>query len=176
MKNNLIKILLFSILIYSCNERDNNTEKKPTNEVWSLIYKTDKNGKTIFGSKDELISCVRKGYPIRIGWASRRRSDSTKSVEHVVDGEFLTIANGKEVFAQITPFLAQRPDLTGDTLSMTLMPSTSHWILSTNGLISSANLNHSTDTINTYPPSTFRYPLSWFSKTSGSLKNESPLW
>lgn len=102
-----------------------------------MIYKNDEKGIPVFGDKEKLISIARNGYPIRVGWFSRRRNDTTKTVEHIVNGDFLTIANGSELFVQTQPFFAQRPGLTSDTLSMSLLPIQSHWILGTNGLISS---------------------------------------
>ena len=59
---------------------------------------------------------------------------------------------------------------------MALLPTEYKWILSTSGLISSVNINHAKDTVNAHKPNSFRYGLSWFSKTSGSQKKESPLW
>lgn len=172
MKNNPLLYILIALIIISCTKE----EKKTILEEWKLEYKNDTNGNKVFGNKEALISYVRKGNPIRIGWASRRRNDSTKTVEHIVDAEFITIANGDEVFAQIKPFLAQRPDLTSDTLSMTLMPSQSHWILSTNGLISTMSINYGKDTVSTSKPKPFRHDISWFTKKSNSSKKAKPLW
>ena len=154
-------LLTFStVLILACN-----TQKEMDDHLeWQLIYQNNDKGEAIKGSKEELIGIVREGYPIRVGWSSKRKSDTTKTVEHIVDGEFLTIANKEEVFAQITPFMAQRPDLTSDTLNMTLLPIQSHWILGTNGTISSVGVNFAKDTVNSYPPSTFRYDISWFAR------------
>ncbi|WP_147374064.1 hypothetical protein [Flagellimonas lutimaris] len=156
IKSKLFTTTLIIATFASCIDKDN------SHSEWKLIYKTNAEGQPIFGDKKELISITRKGYPIRIGWTSRRRSDTTKSVEHTVDGEFLTIANGKEVFVQIQPFLAQKPDLTSDTLSMTLLPLQSHWVLGTNGMISSVSVDFSKNTAKAYPPSPFRYAMSWF--------------
>ena len=172
MKKNPLLFISIVLIFISCAKE----EKKTIVEEWKLEYKNDKNGNKVFGNKDELISYVRKGHPIRIGWASRRRNDSTKTVEHIVDAEFITIANGDEVFAQIKPFLAQRPDLTSDTLSITLMASKIHWILGTNGIISTMSNNYSQDTVNTSKPRQFRYDISWFTKNANSSKKAQPLW
>lgn len=129
---------------------------------WKLIFQTNRDGTPKYGSKEELINSIRKGSPIRVGWHSRRRNDTTKSVEHFLDATFITIANGDEVFAQLQPFLAQRPDLTSDTLSMTLIPNQMNWILGTNGTISSVGLNYEKDTATAYDPSPFRYEIGWY--------------
>ena len=83
-----------------------------------------------------------------------------------MNGDFLTIANGSELFVQIQPFFAQRPDLNSDTLSMSLLPIQYHWILGTNGLISSVSTDFTKDTVRAYPPSHFGYELSWFARIS----------
>lgn len=168
--------ILIALAFISCTQEENKKEKISTVAEWTLQYKNDKDGNKVFGNKDELISYIRKGHPVRIGWASRRRNDTTKTVEHLVDAEFITIANGDEVFAQIKPFLAQRPDLTSDTLSMTLLPVQSNWVLGTNGMINSLNINLSTDSVQTYKPKLFGLGLSWFTKTSHVVKKEIPLW
>lgn len=164
MKLTLLLTTACLVLLSACNHR---TEPKTQmqSDTWQLIYQTDAQGNITYGSKQDLIDKVRSGQPLRIGWMSRRRSDTTKSVEHHVNAQFSTIANGQEVFAQITPFMAQRPDLTSDTLSMTLMTSQLHWILGTNGTISSTNIDFVKDTAVSNPPSRFRYGLSWYAAT-----------
>jgi len=172
LKHLIIALVTLSILGCTPNKRKN----EEIDTKWKLVYKHDKNGKPVFGEKDKLISIARKGYPIKIGWASRRRSDSTKSVEHIIDAEFFTIANGSEIFAQVKPFLAQRPDLKSDTLSMTLLPIQSNWVLGTNGTISSVNIDFAKDTIRTDFSKLFGYGLSWFAKTPTAINKEAPLW
>ena len=176
MKTKITLILLIALSFTGCSHKEDKNKNAPETQEWTLVFRNDENGKPIFGDKDELISLVRKGYAIKIGWASRRQGDTTKTVEHTVDAEFLTIANGEEVFAQIRPFLAQRPDLTSDTLSMTLMPVQLNWILGTNGIISSANIDISQDSIRTSPPKLFGHGLSWFVKISSPNENGGPLW
>lgn len=176
MKIRFIIITLFATSFVGCDQDEHKKEKTNTTQEWKLVYRNDKNGEPLFGDKNELISLVRKGYAIKIGWASRRQSDTTKTVEHTVDAEFLTIANGDEVFAQIRPFLAQRPDLTSDTLSMTLLPVQLNWVLGTNGIISSITLDFSEDTVRTSPPKLFGYGLSWFVRISNPSSKDIPLW
>lgn len=176
MNNKLFLGFLMVLAFISCTQEENKNDKGTSVDEWKLVYKNDKDGNRVSGDRDVLLSYVRKGNPIRIGWASRRQSDTTKAVEHMVDAQFLTIANGSHVFAQITPFLAQRPDLTSDTLSMTLLPIESNWILGTNGIISSVSIDHGKDSVWASPPKLFGYELSWFSKQSSSPNDGKPLW
>lgn len=85
---------------------------------WQLIYKNSEKGQPLIGEKSYLIDAVRKGFPIRVGFGGRRSNDTLKSVEHLCDAKFITITNGKEVFAQIEPIIAQIPDLDSDTITL----------------------------------------------------------
>lgn len=150
-------------------------EVSVSGDSWKLLYKNDKNGEHAYGDKAKLIHAVRKGYPIRIGWASGPPDNPRGAVEHMIDASFLTIANGQEVFAQVTSFWAQRPDLTNDTLSMTAIPSQSSWLLGTNGTISSVGVDHVKDSTTSYPPSQFRYGLSWFAEVPSTSWADTPI-
>lgn len=176
MKCKHLIISLFVLSVLGCTQDINNREETNITKEWKLVYRNDKNGNAVFGDINELINIVRKGHPIKVGWASRRRNDTTKSVEHIIDTQFITIANGSEVFVQVQPFLAQRPDLISDTLSMTLLPTQLNWVLGTNGMISSVNIDLSKDTIRTTPPKLFGYNLSWFARTPRVINKEPPLW
>ena len=129
----------------SCN---NNTNSKSNTIKWQLIYKNDKDGKAIFGTKETLIEAVRNGEKIRVGWGGRRTNDTTKSVEHFADAKFLTISNSKEVFAQIDPIIGQHPDLDSDTLSINFRDSF-QWsiIVGSNGFSDRLNINVLKDSV-----------------------------
>ncbi|WP_422858642.1 hypothetical protein ACOKFD_14940 [Flagellimonas sp. S174] len=152
--NSYIKSILavFIIIQIGCSQK--------RNDEWQLIFETDKNGQISYGSKDNLIELVRKGYPVRIGWESMGKT----SVEHTIDVRFLTVANETEVFAMLEPFWAQRPNLKSDTLSIIPIANETHWILSTNGLRSSMMANKVNDTVINYEPQLFGYPIKWFVK------------
>ena len=166
IKSQFLILVLIVVLLVSLGEQVEENSSSIASKDWKLIYKNDEKGMPVFGDKEELISIARSGYPIQVGWFSRRRNDTTKTVEHTVNGDFLTIANGSELFVQTQPFFAQRPGLTSDTLSMSLLPIQYHWILGTNGLISSVSTDFTKDTVRAYPPSHFGYELSWFARIS----------
>jgi len=69
-------------------------------------------------------------------------------VEHFASAKFLTIANGKEVFAQIDPIIGQRPELDGDTLRINFRES-SQWaiIVGTNGFSDRLNIDILKDSV-----------------------------
>lgn len=108
---------------------------------WQKVFQNDQDGKAMFGKKDLLLDAVRLGYPIRIGWGSNR-------VEHVADAEFLTIFQGKEVFAQIKTIVGQAPSIQNDSLKIKLRKE-NHWtkIAATNGYANTLMVNYLNDSI-----------------------------
>ncbi|MEM7487133.1 MAG: hypothetical protein AAF348_18150 [Bacteroidota bacterium] len=153
MRYGILKLVLSALIpmfCVSCSSQHN--------EEWQLIFQTDKSGKVVQGAKNELIKLVREGYPIRVGWEDMGKT----SVEHTIDVQFLTIANGKEVFAQLEPFWGQRPNLKSDTLSVVTFGSETNWTLSTNGLRSSMMIDKVNDTILNYKSTLFGYPIKWY--------------
>lgn len=136
MSNNRSR--LFSlILIFCC------ACQAPKNSTggWQKVFQNDAQGETTFGDKSKLIDAVRQGYPIRIGWGSSQ-------IEHVADAEFLTIFQGKEVFAQIKTILGQAPSVEGDSLKVRFRTQ-NHWnkIAGTNGYATAFMLDYFQDTL-----------------------------
>jgi hypothetical protein len=78
---------------------------------WHLIYAVDSLGQRLSGDKNQLLTAVRAGQPVRVGFGvSWRLPDGTPGgVEHVAEASFLTIHHG-EVFAQLPPILGQAPN------------------------------------------------------------------
>lgn len=152
------------LALTSCKEKSlitTNTE----NGGWVLMYRNDDNGNSMFGDKDQLIEAVRNGLPVRIGFGSRGSTDSTKSIEHVTNAHFLTISNGKEVFAQIEPIIGQYPVLENDSLSITFRQNI-NWsiIVGTNGFSDRLSTDYLTDTI--IGNRTRATEVSWFVRSS----------
>ncbi|MEM9014659.1 MAG: hypothetical protein AAGB02_06095 [Pseudomonadota bacterium] len=96
-------------------------------ERWRLVFENDSEGNVVVGSKEALMDAVRSGKPIRIYWAGRR-------VEHATDAQFLTIFDG-EVFAQVSPIDAQRPDVDPARVFFRAPNQKWHAIVGTNGFV-----------------------------------------
>lgn len=76
---------------------------------WRLVYRHDADGNALAGSKARLFDAVRRGQPIRLAWGMGATRDGERvSVEHAADPEFVTIANGVEVVAQLAEHIGQR--------------------------------------------------------------------
>ncbi|MGD1947949.1 MAG: hypothetical protein ACFB0A_17220 [Croceivirga sp.] len=135
MSYKTLLIGVFVLLFYSCETSSS------TNGGWQMIYRNDANGQPVFGDKSKLMEAVRLGYPVRIGWGTTR-------VEHVADADFLTIFEGKEVFAQIKTIVGQAPKINGDSLKIRFR-SENHWtkIAGTNGYSTSIMTNYFQDSL-----------------------------
>jgi hypothetical protein len=86
---------------------------------WRLAFAVDSAGRPIGGEKDTLLTAVRAGQPVRVGWsiAWRASNGATGRLEHVAEAAFLTIHHG-EVFAQIPPILGQTPSSQGPVITL----------------------------------------------------------
>jgi len=99
-KNLIIFFILFMLgIIQSCNDSKNSMDNSDIEEFgWKKVYKHDKNGHPISGSKDALIAGIRNGYSLKVGWGlSVEREDTTIRIEHIAEPLFLTIIQEKEV-------------------------------------------------------------------------------
>ena len=73
--------------------------------AWQRIYQHDKNGEPIAGDKEQLLTAIRSGASIRVGWGVQRSNGS--SVEHTAVPDFITVSDGSEVFVQVPEHMFQ---------------------------------------------------------------------
>ena len=140
-----IWILLLLLFTFSCST---DGAKNNLEHGWSLVYKHDKNGRQIFGSKQNVIDAVRNGLSVKVGYGMQRRDKRT--IEHLAEAQFLTVINVKdttEVFAQISPIMRQGPFRLQDTIGIKLVPGF-QWLtaIGTNGMCSNVMVNTFEDT------------------------------
>jgi len=67
---------------------------------WVPVYKNDKEGNAVLGSKKELINAIRNGNEVRIAWGSKGK---THRIEHISDPIWIAILDEAEVIAHIDP-------------------------------------------------------------------------
>ena len=91
IKHTIYSIVL--LILISCNPN------KITNN-WKVIYKNDKAGNLLIGSKADLIHAIRNGADIKIGWESKGKDHS---IEHLSNPIWLAILDKKEVIAHLDP-------------------------------------------------------------------------
>lgn len=67
-------------------------------DSWQTVYKSNKEGNGIVGSKKDLINAIRQGLPIKIAWGSKGK---THTIEHVAEPIWLAILDEQEVMAHL---------------------------------------------------------------------------
>jgi len=163
MKNQkIICVSLFAIIIFLGSSCVNGNECKHLSAPkWTLVFKNSKEGESLFGYKKDLIHALRAGSPLRIGFGGRNGKDTLKTIEHITNAQFVNIANGNEVFAQIETMNRQRLDLKEEPLSMGFRKDKKlSMIVCTNGKLSTLFIDHMADTIRTTKTNTRGF--SWF--------------
>jgi len=96
-----MRILLFSFLVF--------VSQLGNSQTYSIVLETDFDGSVSSGSKEELISYIREGKPLRVGWQLDFDGDGISDLEHWIDATFISILK-QEVFTQIDPIYAQGPN------------------------------------------------------------------
>ncbi len=152
--------------------------KKPSNnqyDSWRLVYKHDKEGNVIFGDKQELINSVRSGSSIKVGWGGPRISDSTQTLEHLTNGNFISILNNQDVFVQVEQIIGQRPFFTNDSLKIQFRPS-NKWtaIIGSNGYMTGLMTDYLNDSI-VSEGNERKIGVAWFVSNQSS-RTYAPLW
>jgi len=90
-------LVFFSVFI-ACFEISCKAESYDSK--FTVLYKNDKNGKALLGSKSKIIHAIRKGADIKIGWQSIGK---TRKIEHLSEPIWLAVLNEKEVVAYLDP-------------------------------------------------------------------------
>ena len=67
---------------------------------WSVSYKNDKQGKTLVGSKKQLIQAIRQGASVKIGWGGKGKNHS---IEHLAEPIWIAVLDENEVIAHLAP-------------------------------------------------------------------------
>jgi len=96
-----MKNLVFFLLVF--------VSQLGNSQTYSIVLETDFDGSVSSGSKEELISFIREGKPLRVGWQFDFDGDSISDLEHWIDATFISILK-QEVFTQIDPIFAQGPN------------------------------------------------------------------
>lgn len=86
-----IFILLYLVSCKPCNNGPN---------AWKIALRTTKTGKVVKGSKQELITAIRNGAEIKIGWGNQGKQHS---IEHLSEPIWLAVLDQSEVIAYLHP-------------------------------------------------------------------------
>ena len=103
MKSLHLIFLSLSVVAFTAETTYTQPKLKPR-AGWQAVYQHDENGKPLQGSVEDLITAVRNGYNIRIGWGWQRTlGDSLVRLEHVAYPVFVSVIQERHVSAVIEP-------------------------------------------------------------------------
>lgn len=136
-----------------------NTER---NNEWNIIYKNDKDGNALIGSKTQLINAIRLGQDIKIGWGAKGENHS---IEHLSEPIWLAILDEKEVIAHLNPQILST--IEWDNLSANYSESlklNEEWrvVITSKGEFDAVWYDRSRDSVIKRMPQ--NHVISWFSK------------
>ncbi|WP_350293534.1 hypothetical protein [uncultured Croceitalea sp.] len=166
MKGKLYLILV--IIVLGC-------QSIPHQKDWVLVYKNNAFGEALEGNKMELVNAVRNGSPVRVGFGGRLRSDSTLTIEHIFETQFITILNDNEVYAQMEPIIGQNPLIEKDTTNILFRHTQWNIIVGTNGFSDRITMTLNRDSVTSQNQKNMS--ASWFVKKGvENDKKPIPLW
>ena len=161
--------LLLITVFFSCQPDNKEAQFK-------IVYKNDREGKTLKGSKAELIRYIRGGAEIRIGWGGKGKSHR---IEHLSDPIWIAVLDETEVIAHLDPQVLSRTDCDG--LSANYADSILYhqeWrvVITTKGEFDAVWIDRNTNTLINRRPQ--NHVITWFAKGNSaevplfSTKNE----
>jgi hypothetical protein len=139
-----------------------NKENQKVENGWTLVYANDENGNRVSGDLGKLLTAVRNGEPIRIGWTIEHLTNKSLKVEHFADAKFITILSDSTVFAQIDPIVGQTPSIKDKTVTL---KGNIEWSFSASSLGNNDSMNVNTKTGEIMDHKPFKCGIKWFRKT-----------
>ncbi len=84
-----------------------NIKPQKAKEDWQMVYKTNKEGERVGGNKQHLITAIRQGLPVKIGWGGKGKNHS---IEHIATPIWLAVLDEQEVIAHLEPQVLSSTD------------------------------------------------------------------
>ena len=164
---NMTRIFFFLTLalLASC-------QKQSAESDFKVVYKNDKEGNTLAGSKEALIQCIRAGASIKIGWGSKGK---TRSIEHLSEPLWLAVLNETEVIAHLDPHAPATMDwdnLSSSYADTSLINQEWRVVITTKGEFDAIwHDKYNGKLVKRIPQ---RHPMTWFAK--GEIGDNKPLF
>lgn len=162
---NRVFIILILILIASCKQ-------KTLDSGYQVVYKNDKEGNTLLGSKELLINHIRGGAAIKIGWGSKGK---THSIEHLSEPIWIAILDELEVIAHLDAQVLSATDwdkLTANYSDSTLLNQEWRVVITSKGEFDAVWYDRNNGKVIRRRPQ--NHTMTWFAK--GSSANNMPLF
>lgn len=87
-------LVLLSLVLTGCNNQPG----------WVNVLSHDKEGNVESGHIGDLISVIRQGCQLRVGWGARRAADATQTIEHLAEPVWVAVRNSENVEVQLDTF------------------------------------------------------------------------
>ncbi len=139
-----------------------NVDEKISFEGWTAIYKHDKEGNALQGSKQNLMEAIRNGFDIRVGWGWKSE-ERGHSIEHIATPIWIGILDESEVISHLDPQVLSRinwDETNASYADSTLLDLEWRVVLSTKGTFDAVWYNRKTQEIHRRVPQA--YTLTWF--------------
>jgi len=135
---------------------------KTPSDSWQIVYKSNKEGKRIVGNKQHLMSAIRQGLSIKIGWGSQGK---THTIEHIAEPTWLAILDEQEVVAHLAPQVLSSTDwktLTGNYANPAQLKEEWRVVIDTKGAFDAVWYDRETHQRTKRVPQ--QHPMTWFVK------------
>ncbi|GAB5472693.1 MAG: hypothetical protein Mars2KO_07920 [Maribacter sp.] len=165
MKMSNYFILFVVSLLFSCTS-------KVKESGYDIVYKNDKNGKTLLGSKQELIRHIRGGADIKVGWGSQGKNHT---IEHLSIPVWIAILDETEVIAHLDPQVLSKTDwenLTASYADSTLLNQEWRVVLTSKGEFDAVWTSKADGSLIKRIPQ--KHTMTWFVKDG--MKNNTPFF
>ncbi len=163
MKNRITSFLILLLLITSCNIGNQQQHD------WRIALQTTKTGEVVDGSKQELITAIRNGADLKIGWGHKGKNHS---IEHLSEPIWLAILDEKEVLAKLHPQYSSSlnwDSLQGNHADSSILNEEWRVVLSTKGNFDAIWYDRKKDTLIKRVPQ--NHAMTWFVRSKTILDN-----
>jgi len=157
--------LLFLLFTISCNQIQQDSN-------YQIIYKNDKEGNTLLGSKSELINVIRGGGSIKIGWGVKGKNHT---IEHLSEPIWLAVLDESEVIAHLDGQILSKVDwenLTANYSDSTRLSQEWRVVITTKGEFDAVWYDRNLGKVVRRSPQ--NHTLTWFAKDN--LDSNKPLF
>ncbi|MEM1119888.1 MAG: hypothetical protein AAGJ18_05530 [Bacteroidota bacterium] len=161
MFSSVLLAVILGLLAFSLLQKSNSD----TCQDWEIIFKNDKQGNTVHGSRAQLIQAIRNGCDVKIAWGSQRNE---RSIEHVSEPIWLAIQNESEVVAYLDAQVFLPKDKTD------WQPQEWRVKITTGGAFDAVWLNRITDTLVRNVPQ--QHTMAWMVRCSNAGEKATPLF
>jgi len=163
----MIKLLapLIFLLMISCDQ-------KPMIADYKVVYKNDRAGNAITGSKNELITSIRAGASIKVGWGFKGENHS---IEHLSEPIWIAILDEKEVVVHLDAQVLSKTDwdnLTANYSDSTLLDKEWRVAITTKGEFDAVWYDRKVGEITNRRPQ--NHTITWFAR--GHSNDSVPLY